>query len=370
MVSSSTDGDLQANIQNKIVEWEEHKAKIDALDEATLGPEDKSKLEKERKEIEKVQFRVDHVNKLLKEYNKLGGAPEETKLEHGDKVKAILKAIETSEKDVAERRIANGESIAPRSYAKDTEIEEYRDKMSERKYELERDFIEKAKERREQTYVLEKDLRSFTEQLLGMIDSGRNDEANAFIDQNLFDDDHPDGILPGPKEEVYMAEGGGLDAAKVREVCAEIIEAIEERIQEIEESQKPGSRWEEQISEMLEAPFVEMDQLIVQYCYGDESIRTPFQILEDCEAYWDKQFEWRKADLGAIKRVDPEKPQEEQDATKEEIVQQVKDLKKKLLGDDWERLSDIAIKEYEKEEKERLEKEANEKVDEESKAAH
>ena len=78
-------------------------------------------------------------------------------------MKAILKAIETSEKDVAERRIANGESIAPRSYAKDTEIEEYRDKMSERKYELERDFIEKAKERREQTYVLEKDLRSFTE---------------------------------------------------------------------------------------------------------------------------------------------------------------------------------------------------------------
>lgn len=51
-------------------------------------------------------------------------------------------------------------------------------------------------------------------------------------------------------------------------------------------------------------------------------------------------------------------------------MQQVKDLKKKLLGDDWERLSDIAIKEYEKEEKERLEKEANEKVDEESKAAH
>ena len=119
-----------------------------------MSPEDKSKLEKERAEIEKVQFRVDHVSKLLKEYNKLGGAGEEVKLEHGDKVKAILKAIETSEKKIAEERMAKGESIAPRGYEKDTEIEEYRDKMTERKFELEREFIAKAKERREQTYVL------------------------------------------------------------------------------------------------------------------------------------------------------------------------------------------------------------------------
>ena len=69
-------------------------------------------------------------------------------------MRAILKAIETSEKKHAEKRIANGESIAPRGYEKDAEIEEYRDKMTERKFELEREFIAKAKERREQTYVL------------------------------------------------------------------------------------------------------------------------------------------------------------------------------------------------------------------------
>ena len=71
---------------------------------------------------------------------------------------------------------------------------------------------------------------------MAMMNEGRTDEANALIENNLFDDDHPDGILPGPKDEVYMKEGGGLDKDKVTEVCKEIMEAIQERIQEIEES--------------------------------------------------------------------------------------------------------------------------------------
>jgi len=100
-----------------------------------------------------------------------------------------------------------------------------------------------------------------------------------------------------------------------------IKEAVDERLEEIDEFMVNG--WEEQIVDMLDAPFLEMDSLIVQYCYGDKSIRRPYQILEECEQYWEGKFQWRKKKLGEIERVDPEKSEEEQKAARERIVQQV-----------------------------------------------
>ena len=176
--------------------------------------------------------------------------------------------------------------------------------MTERRFELEREFVEKAIERREQTIQLQKEIKSKTDSLLGMINSGRNEDALKFLEDNLFNEGPLDGIFPGSKEEEFMTYGV-LDTDKVRRLVSTMNDAVQERIEEIDESMKDG--WEEKISEMLEAPFVEIDQLLVQYCYGDESIRTPFQILEDSEAHWDAEFEWRKNDIGAIKRVDPEK---------------------------------------------------------------
>lgn len=239
-------------------------------------------------------------------------------------------------------------------YEKSQEIEDYRKKVFARKGELCKEFADKARERRESTIELQKTVEQVKKTILSKIEEGQNDEALEYIKENIYHQEtKPEGKLPGPVEE-FLTEGV-VDKAKVEDRLSMMREAVDERLEEIDEFMVGD--WEGQIEEMLEAPFFEMDQLIVQYCYGDEAVRTPYQILEECEEYWDSEFEWRKKKLGAIERFNRERPVAEHDEMRKRVVAEVIQLKKDILGEDWERISAEAYGEYEKEEKIRKEKE-------------
>ena len=239
-------------------------------------------------------------------------------------------------------------------YEKSQEIEDYRKKVFARKGELCKEFADKARERRESTIELQKTVEQVKKTILSKIEEGQNDEALEYIKENIYHQEtKPEGKLPGPVEE-FLTDGV-VDKAKVEDRLSMMREAVDERLEEIDEFMVGD--WEGQIEEMLEAPFFEMDQLIVQYCYGDEAVRTPYQILEECEEYWDSEFEWRKKKLGAIERFNRERPVAEHDEMRKRVVAEVIQLKKDILGEDWERISAEAYGEYEKEEKIRKEKE-------------
>ena len=255
-------------------------------------------------------------------------------------------------------------------YEKSQEIEDYRKKVFARKGELCKEFADKARERRESTIELQKTVEQVKKTILSKIEEGQNDEALEYIKENIYHQEtkpegnpegnpegkpegNPEGKLPGPVEE-FLTDGV-VDKAKVEDRLSMMREAVDERLEEIDEFMVGD--WEGQIEEMLEAPFFEMDQLIVQYCYGDEAVRTPYQILEECEEYWDSEFEWRKKKLGAIERFNRERPVAEHDEMRKRVVAEVIQLKKDILGEDWERISAEAYGEYEKEEKIRKEKE-------------
>ena len=334
--------------------WEVHKAKIDELGSMQMTDEQKEKLEAAQERARQIQMRVDRVQKVYQRYKSLNkDTDEEVKLEEADKVKMIIEAIEKSEEAWAKIRAEEGTDVRPSEYEKETAIEEYRDKMVARQRELEEEFAEKARKRREQTVQLQEEIKDVTATLMEKVNKGNLDDALTFIKSNLVKED-PSGRLPGTIED-YLTDNA-LDVDKVQDKLDMIKEAVDERLEEIDEFMVNG--WEEQIVDMLDAPFLEMDSLIVQYCYGDKSIRRPYQILEECEQYWEGKFQWRKKKLGEIERVDPEKSEEEQKAARERIVQQVNQLKEDLLGDEWEKLQKKQyVREDEEEEREKREKE-------------